>query len=196
MTMTKIYLFCLALLLLFSAPVYAQFPDFNAMTQAEIQAYVLQQQTPEPVTQPEPVLPTIITIQADKDLTDQLDMLQTETADIKSEFTKMQDRFNRLATDTTEAIDNGNKKVIEGVKVENQEQLNNAVDFITDYVDQKTNPVRQTAPAIGAFMILTAAFLLWASKQYKLCQGSQNLDKSSETDSVSKMTEGARKNGK
>ena len=187
MTKTKISLLILALLLLFSTPCWAADPDIDAMTPAQLQAYIqqLQTKTPTPQTQ-------IVTIQADTQLNNQLTILQEELASMKEELTKMQDRFGRLATDTSTAIEASNKTIIEGVEAKTSTQLNTQSKEVKDYIDQKTNPIRQNAPAVGSFLILSGCFLLWASKQYRLCQGSQNLDKSSETDSVSKMTQGAR----
>jgi len=169
MTMTK-KLLLLAALFLLAVPCYAADPDLNAMTPGELQEYVqrLQSQASQPVQ------PTIITIQADQQLNDKLDLLQSELAAMKEEMGKMQDRFNRLATDTGEAIDQGNKKVIADLGAGTQAQLAAQTKTQNEYIDQKTNPVRQNAPAIGVFMILTGAFLLWASKQYKLTQGARN----------------------
>jgi len=146
--------------------------DLNTMTPAELQDYVqsLQQQA----SQPQPMQPTVITIQADQQLNDKLDLLQAELADMKEEMGKMQERFNRLATDTSEAIDQGNKKVVADTSSATQAQISAMAKEQKEYIDQKTNPVRQNAPAIGVFMILTGAFLLWASKQYKLTQGARN----------------------
>jgi len=161
-------LLLLASLLLLSTACYAV--DLNTMTPAELQEYVqgLQQQASQPAQ------PTIITIQADQQLNDKLDILTSEMANMKDELQKMQERFNRLATDTSEAIDQGNKKVVADTSSATQAQISAMAKEQKEYIDQKTNPVRQNAPAIGVFMILTGAFLLWAGKQYKLTQGARN----------------------
>ena len=185
--MTKISLAILVLLFFFSTPCWAV--DIDVMTPAQLQAYI--QQLEGKTSQPQ-----MVTMQADQQLSNQLDLLQSELADMKEEMIKMQGRFNTLATDTKINIETGNNTVIDGVDTKTKKELGILQKSLYDYIDQKTNPVRQNAPAVGAFLILSGCFLLWASKQYRLCQGSQNLDKSSETDSVSKMTQGARNNGK
>lgn len=171
MTMTKISLVILALLLLFSAPCWAAESDLSAMTPAQLQAYIQQLQTDTPTPQAQ-----IVTIQADTQLNNQLTILQEELASMKEEMRKMQDRFGRLATDTSTAIEASNKTIIDGVEAKTSAQLNTQSKEVKDYIDQKTNPIRQNAPAVGAFLILSGCFLLWASRQYKLTQGARKND--------------------
>lgn len=169
MTMTKKLLF-LAFFLLLAMPGHAQDIDLNAMTSLELQAYVqqLQQEANQPVQ------PTIITIQADRQLTEQLNLLQSEVGSMKDEMSKMQERFNRLVTDTQNAIDTGNEGLRRDLGADMRAYFTEQTEGLQEYINQKTNPVRQNAPAIGVFLILTGAFLLWASKQYKLTQGVRN----------------------
>jgi len=115
----------------------------------------------------------MITMQADQQLSNQLDLLQRELADMKEEMTKMQERFNKLTTETKENIETGNKAVIDGVDAKTKTELGIFQKSLYGYIDQKTNPVRQNAPAVGAFLILSGCFLLWASKQYKLTGGAR-----------------------
>ncbi len=166
LTKTKISLAILVLLCLFSTPCWAA--DTSTMTPEQLQAYVTQ-------LEGEVIQPQMIVMQADQQLTIQLDLLQSELADMKKEMTSMQERFNRLATDTKTTIESGNKSVVTDIKTQTQVQLNETLNIVKDYIDQKTNPIRQTAPAVGAFLILSGCFLLWASRQYKLTnQGARN----------------------
>ena len=164
MTMTKILLLLTAFLLL-SVSCYAE-QDLNTMTPAELQDYV--QDLQAQASTPTPIQPTVITIQADTQLNEKMTLLQSELASVKVAMTQMQERFNRLATDTGEKIASGNADVIKKVDENSKTQLTELYKEITDYIDQKTNPIRQNAPAVGAFLILAGAFLLWASRQYKL----------------------------
>ena len=165
MTMTKKIIPVLALLLLFSTTVYAEDVDLSVMTPAEVQEYIteLQNQTEQPQQQA-----SVVTIRTDPELAQRLDLLQSELGDLKSSYNQMQERFNRLAQDTGEAILEGNKQVVSEIEVITQDQITISNEEMKDYIDYRTNPVRQNAPSIGVFLILTAAFLLWASRQYKL----------------------------
>ena len=164
MTKTKIIVL-LAFLLLFS--MQANAIDLNAMTTDEVQAYITQLQTQASQAQQA----SVITIKTDPELTQQLSLLQSELKDLKASFGSMQERFNRLATDTSEDIEQGNKQVVADVEIKLKEQLGLVVTDLHEYIDQRTNPIRQNAPAIGAFLILAGCFMLWASRQYKLTGG-------------------------
>ena len=165
----SIILLLLAVLLL---TVSCQATDLNTMTSDELQAYILDLQ--QQANKPQPTQPTVITIEADTQLKEKLGLLQKELADVKTSMLQMQERFNRLNTDLGNTIASGNNEVITDIVAQTNQQHKELYDEITDYVDQKTNPVRQNAPAIGAFLILAGAFLLWASRQYKLTGGKKN----------------------
>lgn len=166
------------LLLLFALPSYAQADDdMNTKTPEELREYIQQLQA-ENVQIPQP---SIVTIRTDPELSQQLNLLQSELADLKDSFNKMQERFNRLATDTDEAILRGADTIIKGVETNTQKQITDSTNHLEEYIDQKTNPIRQNAPAIGAFLILAGCFLLWASRQYKLTQGGRDYGSGKET---------------
>ena len=169
MTKTKLILLFVSILLL-TASCYAV--DLNAMTPDELQDYVAAMQNQ--IDNPKPIQPTVITIQADTQLNEKIDLLQKELADVKASMNQMQERFNRLATDTSEVIQSGNNEVVTLIDGKMKEQLVLLYDETTAYIDLRTNPIRQTAPAVGAFLILAGAFLLWASRQYKLTGGNKN----------------------
>ena len=163
-----------AILILLSSFAFAQEPDLNTMSAEELQEYVQQLITEN--QQPAVMQPTVITIQADQQLNDKLDLLTSEVGSMKAEMTQMQDRFNRLATETETKIDQGATKGTADTTTITQKQIDAFRILTFDYIDQRTNPVRQNAPAIGVFLILTGAFLLWAGRQYKMTGGQRSVE--------------------
>lgn len=162
----------LAIILLIPA---AMAQDFNTlqgtsgMTSEQIQAYIQQQVLISQQTQQ----PQIVTVQMDQDLLDRLDLIQGTVIQTKNEVAQMQGRFNTLSNNMENLIVNQAVGIVQQGNEDRQAQFNDNVKILKNYINYATNPVRTNLPIIGVFLILTSAFLLWASKQYKLTEGAR-----------------------
>ena len=173
--MTKIRpLVILLLLTLLAVPVIAE--DTNAapvMTPEQLQQILEELREAQPVQQSQQ--PQVVTAQIDDSLRQTLELLKTEISAIKESNKRMEDRFNRLVSDTEQTIAASEKRTISqttaNVILEVQRMFEMQEDRFKDFVDWKTNPIRMNLPIVGVFAMCTAAFLLWASRQYRLTEG-------------------------
>jgi len=160
MTTAKIILFFCMLLFIQSAA--AQVPDINQMTPEELQAYIeqLQQETEQPK------MPIVVTVQIDEELKRSIDLLETEVGLLKLTNERMQERFAQFVTDNKENLDSTAQVVFNRVSEDTDGKLKNQSEELKEWIRLQTNPIRMNLPAIGAFLILSAVFLLWTSRIY------------------------------
>lgn len=163
MTVTKIALLFAALALLCIPCAFAQ--DSNAMTPEQLQAYIAQlQRSAQPQN-------TVITIQTSEQLQSDLSMLKENMAALVTANTKMEERFGRLADDIDARMQASEKSQTADLAAQMAKMFSLQETAFLDALRAYTSPLRQSLPQIGVFAMLAGAFLLWASRQYRLTEG-------------------------
>ena len=151
-------------LLLLAAAVNAQ--DFNAMTEAEIQALINQQVADAIAAQP-PAQPTIITAQIDEQTRQTIEKLDNQINELKTAIEQLNLRFAQMS----EHLDVQLASATNEGKIHTTKELDKKLPIETEalrvYIKEVTNPVRMNLPAIAVFGVLTAVFLLWISRYYR-----------------------------
>lgn len=164
--MTKMTMLLFAALLIIPMAL-AQQPDTNTMTTEQLQEYIRQlQQAGQPQQ-------TTVTIQVEEKLQQDLEMMIEEIKALKEANTRMEERFGMLVTDTDQKIKESEARSVDKI-TQNIAKFFETQDInFREFVAMYTNPVRTNLPIIGVFMMLTGAFLLWASRQYELTEGAR-----------------------
>lgn len=153
-------------LLMLAGSVFAQVPDLNTMTQEEFEAFILEIQGQQVPQVPQLPQQTTVTIQVDEELKAKLDILTGEVGEMKEQMKRMQEKFNVLAGETKTTVEENSDRVIMEVGINNEATITLLLNQLADYIAYATNPIRMNLPAIGAFMMLTSAFLIYISRTY------------------------------
>lgn len=103
-----------------------------------------------------------------------LDVLQDTIIEQQESVKRMEDRFSKLVTDIDLKIKESGNVVIEELDSRNKNSLNKGLSALSDYFREITNPVRLNLPIFGVLLMAAGAFMLWASRTYRLTKGSRH----------------------
>jgi len=149
--------------LFFAAFASAQVPDLNAMTDAQIAAYIqiLQQQAIQANQQPQ-----VVNVELDTETKNLMKALQTEMSQVKQSNSQLEARFAQLVTNTERQIETAEKNITIEMEGVFSRELMFVKDDLKSYILAATNPVRTSIPLIAVFAMLAGAFMLWAAKYF------------------------------
>jgi len=109
----------------------------------------------------------IVTVQIDQSTQQLLQVLEDKMVAVEQKLDKVEERFLTLRKELSDKIDNLEKVVVAQVETNTNVKIDEAKKEIEDNTRAMTNPIRINLPNLGLWMMVTAAFMLFAGLRHK-----------------------------